>query len=191
VLPFEELQSSARPASDAMQRLVGSGGADFIAAAVMLSAFGTVNAQLLSVPRVYFAMARDGLFFDRVARVHPRFRTPAAAIVLQGGWASALALTGTYQQIITYTAFPNYVFLSLAVVGLMVLRVREPDLPRPFRVPLYPLTPLLFLGIFGWYLVNSVLYSTRDTLVGIGLTLAGLPLYFYWSRRRATPEDPV
>jgi basic amino acid/polyamine antiporter, APA family len=191
VLPLDVLQSSARPASDAMQVLVGPGGADFIAAAVMLSAFGTVNAQLLSVPRVYFAMARDGVFFDRVARVHPRWRTPAYAILLQGGWASVLALTGTYQQIITYTAFPNYLFLSLGVVALIVLRVREPSLPRPFRVPLYPLTPLLFLAVFAWYLFNSVMHSFRDTAVGIVLTLAGLPLYYYWSRagRRAVPDD--
>ncbi|HSJ10331.1 MAG TPA: amino acid permease [Longimicrobiales bacterium] len=191
VLPFDELQASSRPAADAMLRLVGPHGADIIAAAVMLSAFGTVNAQLLSVPRVYFAMARDGLFFDAVARVHPRFRTPAAAIALQGAWASVLALTGTYQQIITYTAFPNYLFLSLGVVALIVLRVREPGLPRPFRVPLYPLTPLLFLGIFAWYLVNSVLHSFTDTMVGIALTLAGLPLYFFWSRRRNTAVEEI
>lgn len=187
VLPFEALQASERPAADAMRLLVGPGGAAFVAAAVMLSAFGTVNAQLLSVPRVYFAMARDGLFFERVASVHPRWGTPAVAILVQGAWASVLALTGTYQQIITYTAFPNYLFLSLAVVGLMVLRVREPDLPRPFRVPGYPVTPLLFLAVFLWYLVNSVRYSFRETAVGIGLTLAGLPLYWYWSRRGAAP----
>ncbi len=191
VLPFEVLRASERPASDAMQILVGPGGAGFIAAAVMLSAFGTVNAQLLSVPRVYFAMARDGLFFERVARVHPRWRTPAAAIALQGGWASVLALTGTYQQIITYTAFPNYVFLSLGVVALIVLRVREPELPRPFRVPLYPFTPLLFLAVFGWYLINSLRYSFQETAVGIVLTLAGLPFYVYWSRmgRAAARSD--
>lgn len=183
VLPFEVLRASERPAADAMAILVGPGGADFIAAAVMLSAFGTVNAQLLSVPRVYFAMAQDGLFFDRVARIHPRWGTPAVAILIQGGWASVLALTGTYQQIITYTAFPNYLFLSLAVVGLIVLRVREPDLPRPFRVPGYPITPLLFLAVFAWYLINSVLHSFRETAVGLMLTLAGLPLYWYWSRR--------
>jgi amino acid transporter len=184
VLPFETLQASQRPAADVMTLLLGPRGGDLIAAAVMLSAFGTVNAQLLSVPRVYFAMARDGLFFDAVARVHPRYRTPAVAIALQGGVASMLALTGTFQQIITYTAFPNYTFLTLGVIALIVLRRREPDLPRPFRVPLYPLTPLLFIAIFGWYLVNSLQHSFRDTMVGIALTLAGLPLYFYWTRRR-------
>jgi basic amino acid/polyamine antiporter, APA family len=191
VLPFDELQASSRPAADAMLRLVGPHGADIIAAAVMLSAFGTVNAQLLSVPRVYFAMARDGLFFNAVARVHPRWRTPAMAIALQGAWASVLALTGTYQQIITYTAFPNYLFLSLGVVALIVLRVREPEMPRPFRVPLYPFTPLLFLSIFAWYLFNSLVHSFNDTMVGIALTLAGLPLYFFWSRRRGPVPEHV
>jgi APA family basic amino acid/polyamine antiporter len=185
VLPFEALQLSERPAADTMAVLVGPRGADFIAAAVMLSAFGTVNAQLLSIPRIYFAMARDGLFFDAVARVHPRYRTPALAIVLQAAMASLLVLTGTFQQIITYTAFPNYTFLTLGVIALMVLRRREPDLPRPFRVPLYPFTPLLFIAIFGWYLFNSLTNSFRDTMVGIVLTLAGLPFYFYWSRRNA------
>jgi APA family basic amino acid/polyamine antiporter len=186
VLPFEALQLSERPAADAMTVLLGPRGADFIAAAVMLSAFGTVNAQLLSIPRIYFAMARDGLFFDAVARVHPRYHTPALAILLQALMASALVLTGTFQQIITYTAFPNYTFLTLGVIALIVLRRREPALPRPFRVPLYPFTPLLFIAIFGWYLFNSLNNSFRDTMVGIVLTLAGLPFYFYWSRRGAT-----
>jgi basic amino acid/polyamine antiporter, APA family len=142
------------------------------------------------VPRVYFAMARDGRFFDSVAQVHPRFATPARAIVLQGAWASVLALTGTFQQIITYTAFPNYLFLSLAVLGLIVLRIREPGLHRPFRVPLYPVTPILFLLVFGWYLLNSLQHAFRDTMVGIGLTLAGLPLYWLLARRRVrSPAD--
>lgn len=147
VVPLEVLRASEVPAVDAMQALIGPAGADIIAAAVMLSAFGTLNAQLLSVPRIYFAMARDGLFFDAIARVHPRWHTPAAAIALQGAWASVLALTGTFQQIIEYTAFPNYLFLSLGVVALIVLRVREPELPRPFRVPLYPMLPALFLAV--------------------------------------------
>ena len=188
VVPFEMLQASERPAADVMTVLLGQRGGDVIAAAVMLSAFGTVNAQLLSIPRVYFAMARDGLFFDAVARVHPRYRTPAVAIALQGSVACVLAFTGTFQQIITYTAFPNYAFLTLGVVSLIVLRRREPELPRPFRVPLYPFTPLLFIAIFGWYLVNSLQHSFRDTMVGIALTLAGLPLYFYWTRRSRVPH---
>jgi APA family basic amino acid/polyamine antiporter len=184
VLPFPRLQQATRPAADVLLLVVGPTGAAFVSAAVMVSAFGTLNAQLLSVPRIYFAMARDGLFFRWVQRVQPRFRTPAIAILVQGAWASALALSGSYQQIITYTAFPNYFFLSLGVVALIVLRVREPQLERPFRVPLYPLTPLLFLLVFAWYLVNSLWHSFADTMVGIALTLTGVPFYLYWSHRR-------
>jgi basic amino acid/polyamine antiporter, APA family len=182
VLPFAVLQQATRPAADVLLVAVGPAGAAFVSAAVMVSAFGTLNAQLLSVPRIYFAMARDGLFFGWVQRVHPRFRTPAVAIVAQGVWASALALSGSFQQIITYTAFPNYFFLSLGVVALIVLRFREPQLERPFRVPLYPLTPLLFLLVFAWYLVNSLWNAFADTMVGLGLTLSGIPFYLYWSR---------
>lgn len=187
VLPFDELRASSRPAADAMQVLVGPAGAALVSAAVMLSAFGTVNAQLLGVPRIYYAMARDRLFFSAIARVHPRFRTPAAAILAQGLWAAGLALTGSYQQIITFTAFPNYVFLNLAVVGLIVLRIREPELHRPYRVWGYPVTPVLFLLIFAWYLINSLLSTFTETMVGIVLTLSGLPFYFYWARKRDTP----
>jgi APA family basic amino acid/polyamine antiporter len=167
---------------------MGPAAAGLISAAVRLSAFGTVNAQLLSVPRIYFAMARDRLFFRGIDRVHPRFRTPVAAIAAQGLWASGLALTGTYQEIITYTAFPNYLFLSLGVLGLIVLRVREPGLPRPYRVWGYPVTPVLFLLIFAWYLINSLLNAFGDTMVGIVLTLFGLPFYFYWARKRGSDD---
>ena len=185
VLPFEALRATERPAADAMVALVGPAGGTFIALAVMLSAFGTVNAQMLAIPRIYFAMGRDGGFFGWVRRVHPRFRTPAWAIGVQAAWAGGLALSGTFRQIVTYTAFPNYFFLGLGVVALLVLRRREPGLPRPFRVPLYPWTPLLFLGVFGWYLVNSLVYEARDTLVGIALALSGLPVYWWMVRRRS------
>lgn len=178
VLPFEAFQATERPATDVMEALLGPAGGTLIALAVMLSAFGTVNAQMLSIPRIYFAMARDGLFFGWIRRIHPRFRTPAWAILAQGVWASGFAFSGTFRQIVTYTAFPNYFFLSLAVIGLIVLRIREPDLPRPYRVVLYPITPLLFLGVFGWYLVNSVIFEFRDTMVGIVLALSGLPFYY-------------
>lgn len=189
VLPFEQLQATERPAADAMVALVGPVGGTLIVLAVMLSAFGTVNAQMLSIPRIYFAMARDGLFFKWVRRVHPRFRTPAWAIGAQALWASGFALSGTFRQIVTYTAFPNYFFLSLGVVALIVLRVREPELERPYRVWLYPLTPILFLAVFGWYLVNSVVYEFQDTMVGILLALSGLPFYYVWFRHRTRPRS--
>jgi basic amino acid/polyamine antiporter, APA family len=189
VLPFEILRASERPAADVMVVLLGTGGGAFIALAVMVSAFGTVNAQMLSIPRIYFAAARDGLFFRWIRRVHPRYRTPAWAIGAQAVWASGFALSGTFRQIVTYTAFPNYFFLSLGVVALLVLRFREPELPRPYRVFLYPVTPLLFLGVFAWYLVNSVVFEFRDTMVGIVLALSGLPFYYLFFRNRRGDAD--
>ena len=185
VLPFEALQGTERPAADVMVALLGPAGGSFISVAVMLSAFGTVNAQMLAVPRIYFAMARDGLFFRWVRRVHPRLRTPVWAIAAQALWASGFAVSGTFQQIVTYTAFPNYAFLALGVVALLVLRAREPGLERPYRVALYPLTPVVFLAVFGWYLVNSVVYAFADTMVGIVLALSGLPFYVLFFRHRA------
>lgn len=185
-IPFEQLRASERPAADVMEHLLGPWGATFITLAVMMSALGTMNAQMLSIPRIYFAMARDGLFFGWVRRVHPRFRTPAWAIAAQATWASAFALSGTFRQIVTYTAFPNYFFLSLGVVALMVLRRKEPDLARPYRVRPYPLTPIAFLAVFAWYLVNSVVYSFGDTMVGVLLALSGLPFYFLFFRSRST-----
>lgn len=186
VIPFEQLQATERPAADVLEHLLGPLGATFITLAVMMSALGTMNAQMLSIPRIYFAMARDGLFFGWVRRVHPRFRTPAWAIAAQALWASGFALSGTFRQIVTYTAFPNYFFLSLGVVALIVLRRKEPDLARPYRVWLYPATPIAFLAVFGWYLMNSVVYAFTDTMVGVLLALSGLPFYFLFFRSRSS-----
>jgi basic amino acid/polyamine antiporter, APA family len=191
VLPFDELRHSPRVAADAMQRALGGRAADVTAAVVLLSAVGTLNAQLLNYPRVTFALAQDGLFFERASRVHPQRRTPAAAIALVGAWAAAFALAGTYAQIITYVSFVNQFFMALTVAGLLVLRRREPDLPRPYRVGLYPLTPLLYLGILVWYLATVLIERTAQSLVGIGIVAAGLPFYLYWSRRPAARPTPV
>jgi APA family basic amino acid/polyamine antiporter len=180
VLPFEDLEQSTTVASDAMVRVAGPLGGGIVAAAVMISAFGTVNAQMLAYPRIYFALGRDIGILRSLSYVHRRFRTPVVAIMLQAIWAALLALSGTYQQIVTYAAFPNYLFLSIAVAGLLILRRTEPSLPRPYRVWGYPVTPLVFLVVFGWYLVNSLIHRFDETLVGILLALSGLPAYLAW-----------
>ncbi|HCQ04642.1 MAG TPA: amino acid permease, partial [Candidatus Latescibacteria bacterium] len=154
VLSFDQLQQSQRVAADTMQILVGANGAMIISAVIMMTSFGTVNAQLLAAPRVYHAMANHGIFFKVVKYVHPRFRTPVVSIVFQGLWASVFALSGTYVQIIGFTTFFNYIFLTLAVIGLMLLRKKEPDLPRPYRTWGYPITPILFLLISTGVLIN-------------------------------------
>ena len=184
VLSFEELRMSRRVAADTMAILVGPAGAMVISAFIMLTSFGTVNAQLMAAPRVYYAMSGHGLFFRMFQYVHPRFRTPIASIVLQGVWASVFALTGTYVQLIGFTAFFTYVFLTLAVIGLMILRKKEPDLYRPYRTWGYPVTPILFLLISSGVLVNAFIIDYTRPLAGLVILAVGLPFYLYWKRRQ-------
>jgi APA family basic amino acid/polyamine antiporter len=187
VVPFDRLVGSTRPAADVLALAVGPAGGVAIAIAVMVSTLGAANAVLLSCSRSYFAMAKDGLFFRAFDRVHPRFGTPANAVLAQGVIAAIFAWSGSFEQILTYYAFLDFFFFTLAVLGVMILRRTEPGLARPFRVWGYPLTPLLFLGISVWYLANTLIHRTHDSLVGIGLTLSGLPFYWYWTRARRAP----
>ncbi|MEO8448770.1 MAG: amino acid permease [Gemmatimonadota bacterium] len=185
VLPFDALKASNRVAADAMAAVFGTPGANLLAVVVFLSALGSANAQMLNYPRITFSLAQDGLFFERLARVHPTRRTPVAAIAVFGAISALFALAGTYQEILTYVGFVGQLFMALTVAGLIVLRIREPDLARPFKVPAYPLVPLLYLAILTWYLVNLLVNRLGPSLVGIGIALAGLPFYWYWSRKKA------
>ena len=191
VLSFEELQTSRRVAADTLQVLVGPSGAMLISAAIMLTSFGTVNAQLMVAPRVYHAMANHSLFFKTCQYVHPRFRTPVVSIVMQGIWASMFALTGTFVQIIGFAIFFNYVFLSLAVIGLIILRFKEPGLHRPYRVWGYPVTPVLFLLISLGVLVNAFITDYTRPLLGLLILAIGLPFYFHWKKRQAADGPGV
>ena len=185
MLSFDALQASERVATDAAQAILGPVGASVTALAVLCSAMGALNAQLLNYPRIFFAQSRDGLFFPALARIHPVHRTPGRAILLVGGLAVAYSLAGTYQQILNAVGFVIQLLLSLAVAAVIVLRVREPDLPRPYRVWGYPVTPVLFLAISAWYLVNLLFTRTVPSLAGLAVVVAGLPFYYYWGRQRA------
>jgi APA family basic amino acid/polyamine antiporter len=191
VLPFAELQQSALVASDAMQRVIGPGSAGLIAAAVMVSTIGALNAVTLAYARIGFAMARDGLFFERLRRVHPRYHTPAEAIVVLGMVAAAFALSGSFEQIVNYFAFIDYFFFGLAVAAVIILRRRFPAMPRPFKMWGYPVTPLLFLGTTVWYLSQVITHRFRESMVGIGILLAGIPFYWYWRRAQTRAEASV
>jgi APA family basic amino acid/polyamine antiporter len=182
-LPFDQLKTSPRVAADAMTAVVGPRGGDLIAIVVLLSALGSANAQLLNYPRITFSLAQDGYFFDRLAQVHPTRRTPVAAIVVFALVASIFAVVGSYQQILSSVGFVSQLFMVLTVVGLIVLRRREPMLPRPFRVPGYPVVPALYVVILVWYLGNLLVTRLEPTLIGVGIVLAGLPFYWYWRRR--------
>jgi amino acid transporter len=183
VLPFSEVQQSNHVASDMVHAVLGPAAGGVIAVGVMLSAIGALNALVLSYARIAFAAAQDGLFFSALGRVHPRYRTPGNAILVQGLVASAFAFSGDYEHILSYFTFVEYLIFSMAVAAVVVLRRREPLLPRPYRVWLYPLPPIVFLSVSTLYLLSLVATRPKGTATGIILMLCGVPFYVMWSRR--------
>jgi APA family basic amino acid/polyamine antiporter len=181
------LAASTAPAADAMQRVLGQTGGVLISAGIAVSTFGFLNLVVLVTPRVYQAMAADGLFFPSLARLHPVHRTPAAAIAVQATWASALALSGSFSQLVDYVAFADWVFFGLTAAGLFVYRARDRAAgrsapPGAFRVPGYPWTPGLFVVSAILVVISSVVAAPRNALIGSGLLALGVPVYWYWSR---------
>ena len=140
--------------------------------------------MVLAGPRVYFAMAQDGQFFSSLARVHPRFHTPTAAIVAQSVWAGVLVLTGTFDQLVEYTGFAVVLFAGVAVTALFVLRRREPLEHRPFRAWGYPVAPLVFIVASLLMVVNAIWRSPATSAAGLTIIAAGVPVYLVFRRRR-------
>lgn len=191
-LPFAALESSALVAADAMQHLFGPKSAGLIAAAVMISTIGALNAVTLAYARIGFAMAEDGYFFAKLSAVQPRYRTPGNAIIVEAIVAALFALSGDFERIVNYFAFIDYLFFGLAVAAVIILRRREPSLPRPFKMWGYPVTPLLFLATTAWYLSQVLIHRFGESMVGIGIMLLGLPFYWYWQRAAALrPREPT
>jgi amino acid transporter len=186
-----QLADRHSPAVAVMNLLLGPAGVALVVAAVLVSTFGTANGITLTGPRIYYAMARDGLFFQPFAAVHPRWRTPHVAIVLQGGIGALLAASGTFAQLIALDVFSTFLFGGLSVAALLKLRRSEPAMPRPYRVPLYPLVPLLFLALSLVLLVASVLADPRLTGGYLAYLALGLPMFLLLEarkRRRARRE---
>ena len=186
-MSFVDVKSSEHIASDVMARALGPKGAVVTAFVIFCSAVGVLNAQLLNYPRIVFALARDGYFFRRIAKINERSRAPSNAIVLVGIIASIFALSGSYVEILGYIAFVIHFFVCLAVLAVIILRIREPELPRPYKVWGYPFTPVVFLLISAVYLFNLVVTKPIAVMIGVGIVLAGVPFYFYWSRKNAAP----
>ena len=193
-MPPREMAGVVRIAERAATALHGPTAAGFISAAVIVSTFGALNGAIFAGPRVYFAMARDRAFFRKVGEVHPRFRTPAFAILLQAIWAGLLTLSGTYEQLFTYVVFVTLLFWVAAIGAVFVLRRKAPDLPRPYRTWGYPVVPMVFIVASVAILVNTLFARPVESLAGLGITALGVPVYYYWHRRRGvgvrTAESP-
>ena len=176
--------SSDQVAADAVRALYGSFAAKALAVPIIISMVGAANGLALTAPRAYYAMARDGVFFRRLAEVHPRFRTPALAILTSSAWAMVLATSGTFQQLFTYVVFAVWIFHALAAVSVFVLRRKLPSAVRPFRVPGYPWTPIAFLLAAAAIIGNTLASRPRESLVGLAIVLFGAPVFYVWRRSR-------
>jgi APA family basic amino acid/polyamine antiporter len=181
-LGIDGVAASDRVASDAATAVLGPWAGRALAAVILVSIFSAANGLTLTLPRLFFAMAQDGLFFARLARVHPRFGTPASAIVGTALWSGVLVLSGTFEQLLTYVVFMSWLWFALAALAIFAYRRREPDAPRPFRTPGYPLTPVLFVLAALGIVVNTVFAQPVQSLVGLGITCAGVFAFLWWSR---------
>ncbi len=186
VLSLPEISQSPRVGADAAIRIFGSWGSHVVSMAVIIAAIGSLNGSILAGARVYYAMAKDGLFFRWCASVHPRFRTPHLALVVQGIWSSFLVLLAGYEQLFTYTVFAAWFFYALTAFGVIVLRRKKPDLPRPYRVFAYPLVPIVFVLTAAWFIMNTLVERPIEAGLGSLIVAAGVPVYLIWKRRSVT-----
>ena len=183
VLGPDGLAATATPASEVMLRVLGPAGARLIAAGIAVSTVGFLSQGMLTAPRVYFAMARDGVFFRGVGYVSERSRAPVVAIAVQGVWASVIALSGKYEQILNYVVALDAVFFGLTGAALLVFRRREPMPTGGFRMPGHPWTTLVFVGAFWALAVNTIVQNPSSAGIGVLILLAGIPAYFFWRRQ--------
>jgi len=176
------VSESTRVAASALALVVSHGAGKLVAAAILISMFSAANALILNSPRVFYAMAKDGLFFVSLSKIHPKFGTPAIAVCVAGGWSALLALSGTYEQLLTYVVFIAWIFYALAAATLFIYRKRSPDAVRPYRVPGYPFTPLLFIIAALTLVGNTIVTQPLRAAIGLGIVFLGLPAYFFWRR---------
>ena len=183
-LPIESIIRTDAVVRDAAAAMFSSRFAVWLSLMVALSAFGAMSSAILCTARIFYAMAKDGVFFASMARVHPRFRTPALSLVAQGLWSAALAWIGLYDQLLTYAIFMMILTYIATVGALFVLRRKAPEAPRPYRCTGYPLLPAIYLVIASMWTFNTLVERPRESLSGLGIVLLGIPGYLYWTRRR-------
>ena len=187
--PIKAAQTDSIAAA-AVTAVAGPWASKLVALAILISIFSAANGIALTAPRVYYAMARDGLFFHRLSEVHPRFHTPAFAVLAGSAWAAVLAATGTFEQLLTYVVFSGWLFYALGAASIFIYRRRRPEVASPYRVPGYPWTPLLFILAATALVINTIVTQPVRAAVGLGVVLLGTPVYFIWrSRERGSGSE--
>ncbi|MDQ6678379.1 MAG: amino acid permease [Acidobacteriota bacterium] len=184
VLTVAQIAATDRVGATAALRTLGPIGATLVTVTILLSIVGSLNGAVMTPPRIYFAQARDGLFFAPFGQVHPRFLTPAFGIAVQAAWAVLLAITGTYERLISFAVFAAWIFYAMTVAGVLVLRRTRPDAPRPYRMWGYPFTTVAFLAVAIWFVVTMFIQAPATSGWGLLFIGSGIPVYFMWRKWR-------
>jgi basic amino acid/polyamine antiporter, APA family len=171
-------------AASSIATVLGPSAAKWVALTILISVFSAINSVVLTAPRVFYAMAADRLFFRKLAEVHPRFHTPAVAIIALGIWSAILSCMGAFQELVNYTMFVAWIFYGLGAASVFAYRHKFPELPRPYRVTGYPWTPLVFVLAAAALVLNVVVSTPRNAAIGLTMVALGLPAYFVWRTRR-------
>jgi basic amino acid/polyamine antiporter, APA family len=178
-------------AANSISAVLGSSAAKLVALTILVSVFSAINSVALTAPRVFYAMAADKLFFRKLAEVHPRFQTPAFAILALGVWSAILSCLGAFQELIAYTMFVAWIFYGLGAASVFAYRHKFPDLPRPYLVPGYPWTPLIFVLAAAALVINVIASTPRNAIIGLGIVAIGLPAYFLWRKTSVEPAPEI
>jgi APA family basic amino acid/polyamine antiporter len=177
------VSATSSVATEVLASFAGPFAVTFMAAALMLSSLGSLHSSVLANSRVPYAMAADGMFFKPLAKLSPRTRVPVNAVLAQAGWASVLAISGTFDTLTDSVVFASCLFYALSAAAVIIFRIREPDLPRPFRTWGYPFTPVIFVLVSAALLASALYATPKQALLGVGVIALGVPFYFYWSRQ--------
>lgn len=185
------MAESRSAAAASLAVVIGPNAGKLIAIAIALSILGAVNGAILTASRVYYAMAKDRIFFHKLAEVHPRFGTPAFAVIAGSVWSAVLAATGTFEQLFTYTVFTGWLFYGLAASSIFIYRRMSPARPRPYSVPFYPWTPLLFIVAAVALVANTVIAQPRTAIFGLIIVFLGAPAYWIWRAKTVAAEPSI
>ncbi|MEC8839760.1 MAG: amino acid permease [Candidatus Neomarinimicrobiota bacterium] len=181
-LGFDKMIGSELVMSDAASIFLGSQGGAIITVIILISLIGANNGFILTSARINYAMAKNKLFFKQAASIHPKYKSPSNALIIQCVWACILTFTGTFNQLITYIIFASWIFYGMSAGAVIILRFKKPELKRPYKTPLYPWIPIIFILFAIFLTINTIMEAPRDAGIGTILILAGLPFYYYWNK---------